>query len=205
MNPSIPKDMSSGNLIKLAGKGKQFNCWMYATVFNELCLSYGFYSRIIAIKPFKVKPIECHIVNTVFIPSLNKWIFFDPTYNAYGMDENKNLLGLVEIREKIINNDAIVFNKDLKYVGSVLFLNFDQFILGSKKSYKDYLTKNIFRFECKMISKYNSETLWWKNYKKMYVFIPTRYKKPSEEALDEKKNVYTDDIGIFWQNPTFSN
>jgi hypothetical protein len=199
MNPSMPDDMSSDNLIKLIQKGKLINCWMYAAIFNESCLSMGFHSRVVGLKPYKFNPIECHIVNSVFVPSLKKWIFFDPNFNAYCMDENNNLLGLREIREKLINNEVIKFNKELQYNGDVTLLNIDQYIFHVK-SYKDYLTKNMFRFECKMISKYNSETKWWEADK--FILIPTKYiNMISNDTLNNKKNIYTDNVDLFWQDP----
>ena len=117
------------------------------------------------------------------------------------MDENENLLGLREIRERLINKEVIRFNKDLRYKGTVLPLTFDQMIFGAK-TYKDYLTKNMFRFECKMTSKYNSETKWWETGYKKIVLIPTKYKNEiPPDALKDERNIFIDNADLFWQKP----
>ncbi len=65
------------------------NCRGLATVLNECYLAMGFSSRLVFRLPkdsLGVDP-DCHVINMVFVPSLKKWIWTDPTNDAYVMNE----------------------------------------------------------------------------------------------------------------------
>lgn len=59
-----------------------------AQMLNECYLAMGFKSRFITCMP-KVMINDCHVINAVYSNTLNKWLWMDPTFNAYVTDEKK--------------------------------------------------------------------------------------------------------------------
>lgn len=87
---------------------------MMAQLLNECYLAMGFKARYVTAMP-KVYTCDCHVINTVYSNILNKWIWVDPTYNAYLADENGKLLSIEEARERIRTDKTIVVNEDANY------------------------------------------------------------------------------------------
>lgn len=125
-------------------------CYPLAVAMNEILLSMGFKSRVvICFSNLYPAPDGGHVVNTVYIEALNKWIYIDPQENAYIKDENGNFLSVAEVRERLINGKPMVLNATANYHG-----------LPSKK--EDYLYKfigeHLYRMICPLNSAYNTET-----------------------------------------------
>jgi hypothetical protein len=51
----------------------------------------------------------------VFSNDLKKWIYLDPTNNAYIMDEKGTLLSIEEVRQKMIENKPLILNPDANW------------------------------------------------------------------------------------------
>ena len=66
------------------------NCRGLATVLNECYLSMGIPSRVITCMP-KTYINDCHVINAVYSSTLGKWLWIDPTNNAWVTDEQGNL------------------------------------------------------------------------------------------------------------------
>ena len=93
---------------------------------------------------------DCHVINMVYSKSLNKWIWIDPTFDAYVMDDKGNLLGLEEVRERLIKGLPLVLNADA---------NWNRTVPQTKENYLEYyMAKNLYRLECPLISGYDTET-----------------------------------------------
>ena len=58
---------------------------------------------------------DCHVINAVYSNTLDKWLWMDPTFNAYVTDEKGNLLGIGEVRERLRKNEPIVLNEDANW------------------------------------------------------------------------------------------
>ena len=81
---------------------------------------------------------------------LDKWIWIDPTFNAYVMDENGDLLGISEVRERLIKEQVLVLNADA---------NWNRTSLQTKRNYLEtYMAKNLYRFQIPLVSEYGAET-----------------------------------------------
>jgi len=66
----------------------------------------------------KPKPLEfndCHVINSVFSHQLNKWIWVDPEFDAYVMNEKGELLGLQEVRDRLINDKPLILNPEANW------------------------------------------------------------------------------------------
>ena len=126
------------------------NCRGLATVLNECYLSLGFKSRFVTCMPKDSVFSDCHVINMVFLDEQKKWIWVDPTNDAYVMNEQGELINIEEVREKLINNKPLILNPDA---------NWNNRSSTTKENYLyQYMAKNLYRFSCPLVSEYDSET-----------------------------------------------
>jgi hypothetical protein len=99
-------------------------------------------------KPLKFN--DCHVINSVYSKQLNKWIWLDPTFDAYVMSEKGELLGPQEVRNRLINDQPLILNPEA---------NWNSQISQTKEYYLyNYMAKNLYRLEAPIHSTYNYET-----------------------------------------------
>lgn len=167
------------------------NCRGLATVLNECYLAMGFKSRFVTCMP-KVYINDCHVINTVYSNTLDKWIWVDPTNNAWVMDENGTLLSIQEVRERLRNGQPLVLNEKA---------NWNNKSKQTKEEYlENYMAKNLYTIGCSNNYKYGTE-------------VYTKDQKRPEDTLLSPKdfiNEYPDymiydyevnDDKWFWQSP----
>jgi len=125
-------------------------CYGLAISMNEILLSIGFASRIvICFSNHYPAPQGGHVINTVFIPSLDKWIYIDPQENAYLKDENGHMLSIAEVRERLVKSLPIVLNATANYHGTPT----------KKQEYLNrFMGEHLYRMICPVASTYNSQT-----------------------------------------------
>lgn len=149
-NPDIKNAVNMIAVCKKEGRG--LNCRGLATVLNECYLALGFKSRMVTCYPKDSLGIDpdCHVINMVYTNTLKKWIWIDPTFEAYVMNEQGQLLSIEEVRERIINDKPLIINPDT---------NWNRKLSQTKASYLyQYMAKNLYRLECPVSSEYNLET-----------------------------------------------
>ena len=87
-----------------------FNCRLHSILTFELLTSVGIDATFITCLP-KKEDGDCHVVNQVWIPELEKWVMVDSDSGGYcATDGDGNLLSLQEIRERYISGDPIVYH-----------------------------------------------------------------------------------------------
>ncbi|MFK8102977.1 MAG: transglutaminase-like domain-containing protein [Saprospiraceae bacterium] len=147
-NPVVKNAMS---LIKECKQGDRgLNCRGLSTVLNECYLALGIKSRFVTCMPKDSVFNDCHVINMVFSKDLDKWIWIDPTNDAYVMDEKGELLGLAEVREKLIKGEMLILNPDA---------NWNHKASTVKEYYLfNYMAKNSYRFSCPLRSEHDFET-----------------------------------------------
>lgn len=198
-NPQNKNAIDLINVCKTENRG--VNCRMMATMLNECYLSMGIKSRYITCMPKDRQDPDCHVINMVYSKELNKWIWIDPTFDAYVMDDKGNLLGIQEVRERLIGGQPLVLNADA---------NWNRTSLQTKEHYLEYyMAKNLYRLETPLVSEYNTET--WGNGKEVtYVeLLPlddTEQTPQKKETINNKTgtkfiNYKTNNPDIFWANP----
>ena len=94
------------NYYKTTGKG--VNCRQLAISLCEMYLSMGIPARYVTCMPADSLDYECHVINTVWSNQLQKWLYIDPTMDAWVTDENGTMLSIAEVRERLINNQPLV-------------------------------------------------------------------------------------------------
>ncbi len=198
-NPTVKNAMSMINECKKGARG--LNCRGLATVLNECYLSLGIKSRFVTCMPKDTIFDDCHVINMVYLQEKKKWIWIDPTQNAYVMNEKGELLSIEEVRERIVNGKPVILNPDA---------NWNNKTTATKEEYLyQYMAKNLYRFECPLKSEYNVET-WSEGKQAIYVeLLPLDAfrQKPDKTVYKNKKsgttfiNYKTNNPSLFWQLP----
>ncbi len=92
----------------LNNKEHGINCLNKSKILEECCLALGIYARRVSIMPYSPFDLDNHVVVEVYD---NKWVMLDPSTDGVFVDENRNLLSLFEIREKLANNEFVTYAK----------------------------------------------------------------------------------------------
>jgi hypothetical protein len=192
-NSDNPANKSADQLIMICQRGiRGVNCRMMAMILNDAYLSMGFKSRYITCLPKNEMDHDCHVINMVYSNEYKKWLWMDPSFEVYVMDENNTPLGISEVREKLINNQFVKLSKGLNWNGKPYS--------GGEETYlHQYMAKNLFRFSIpiKSVSGYESAG----NTALFINLIPTEY---NPENVEFGKNInnqyYTSNAEDFWKN-----
>ena len=197
-----PSQKNAIDLISVCKKEKRgVNCRMLATILNECYLSLGIKSRYITCMPKESEFEDCHVINMVYSQELKKWIWIDPTFDAYVMDEKGNLLGIEEVRSRLITGEPLILNADA---------NWNREFLQTKEEYLDnYMSKNLYRLETTLTSQYDNET-WKEGNEVIYVeLLPLDGLQQTPQKSEETNiktgvkfiNYKTNNPAKFWKAP----
>ncbi len=199
MNPTVKNAMSMIKECKKDNRG--LNCRGLAIVLNECYLSLGIKSRYVTCMPKDSIYDDCHVINMVYLNDKKKWIWIDPTNNAYVMNEQGELLSIQEVRERMVIGKPLILNPDA---------NWNNKSSATKEDYLyNYMAKNLYRFECPLISEYNAET-WAEGKQITYVELlpldaflqkPDKSVQKNEETGTTFTSFKTNNPTLFWQRP----
>ena len=141
------------NYYKTTGKG--VNCRQLAISLCEMYLSMGIPARYVTCMPADSLDYECHVINTVWSEQLQKWLYIDPTMDAWVTDENGTMLSIAEVRERLINNQPLVLCETA---------NWNHESRQTKEYYLEtYMAKNLYYFVCKKLNRFNPESIYRNN------------------------------------------
>ncbi|HXB12479.1 MAG TPA: transglutaminase domain-containing protein [Bacteroidia bacterium] len=201
-NPAVKNAMSMIMLCKKQKRG--LNCRGLSTVLNECYLSLGFKSRFVTCMPKDSLGIDedCHVIVIVFDTTMKKWVWVDPTNDAYVMNENGEMLSIEEVRTRIVEGKPLILNPDANW-------NHKESVVKEHYLYQ-YMTKNLYMMQCPVNSEYNTET---SENGKTYTYItllPLEYYQQSpdkKENLNKEKQtrqiIYnTNNSSKFWAPPS---
>ncbi len=200
-NKGIPKSRNAKDMLEVCHKeNRTLNCRGLAIVLNEVYLSMGYKSRYVTCMPKDSTDTDCHVINTVFIKSLNKWVWMDPTFETYVTDENDNLLGIQEVRNRLINDKPLKINDDANWN--------NRSKLKIKYYLYQYMAKNLYRLECAVSSEYNFETYKKDKQIKFVQLIPVDYMLYKKGVKENNHGIngridrtYISNPNIFWKKP----
>ena len=200
-NPAVKNAISMIALCKKENRG--LNCRGLATVLNECYLSLGFKSRFVTCYPKDSLGIDkdCHVINMVYSNQLKKWLWIDPTFDAYIMNEKGELLSIEEVREHIINNKPLILNPEANW-------NHKSSQTPDYYLYS-YMAKNLYMFDCHSKSEFDAETRGLGKTETYVRLLPLEYFKqdPVKSVYDNKEaktvfiNYNTNNPDIFWAAP----
>lgn len=182
-----PQQMNAIALAEACKDGSRgLNCRGLATVLNECYLAMGFPSRFITCMPKKYIS-DCHVINAVYSATLDKWLWMDPTHNAWVTDENGTLLSIQEVRERLRDGRPLKLNEEANW-------NHQQATL--KEEYLDnYMAKNLYYMNCTLRSEFGTEDKKY-NPADYVALMPEGYYSEME-----KGSCIVNDDAWFWQAP----
>ena len=161
------------------------NCRMMAQMLNECYLAMGFKSRYVTCLP-KSYINDCHVINVVYSNTLDKWLWVDPTWNAYVMDDKGNLLSISEVRDRLKKSEFVTVNEDA---------NWNHKTPCTNDYYLDYyMSKNLYYLQCSDCSGFNNETYVEGKRRPVYITL-----SPTGEPYDKRWS--TSNESWFWASP----
>ncbi len=107
-----PKDVNAIGLWEyIKDVEPAFNCRLHSIFAFELFLSADIKARYITCLPQDKDDPDCHVVNEVWLPELNKWAMVDTDMGGhYVTDKNGTPLSLKEMREKYISGEKMLMH-----------------------------------------------------------------------------------------------
>jgi hypothetical protein len=195
-NPALKNGTALIEVCKTEERG--VNCRMLATILKDAYQAEGFPSRAVTCLPKDTTDFDCHVINMVWSFTLKKWLWMDPTNNAYVSDEKGNLLGIAEVRARLIENKPLVVNADANWNNKSKVI---------KEEYLDqYMAKNLFWIQCPVKSEWDLETIKKETPAVQYISLyPGRFNTIGGNALQTNQyNVKyaSGNDKDFWAAPT---
>jgi hypothetical protein len=197
-NAGNPPSKNAIDLIAVCKKdARGVNCRMMATILKDAFQAEGFKARIVTCMPKDTVDFDCHVITVVWSKTLNKWVWMDPTFNAYVSDDKGNLLNIEEVRARLINGDPLVLNDDA---------NWNNKIKQTKEDYLGrYMSKNLYWLMCPAKSVWDLETRkpgmpdieYINLYPGKFSTIHNQPKRKSGDMIDYASN----NPDYFWQKP----
>lgn len=170
--------------------GNGVNCRQMAMALNDMYLSMGFPSRVVTCMPRDVDDPDCHVINCVYSFEQGKWLWMDATFNAYVKDEHGTLLGIAEVRDRLIHNRPLVLNEDA---------NWNNQNKQTKEQYLDaYMAKNLYWLNCITHNEFCAEGRYRHNGQRYLLLVPEGFTSP---ATVGNSYMLTSDAAYFWQAP----
>ncbi len=200
-NPAVRNALQLITVCRKDSRG--LNCRGLAIVLNEAYLALGFASRLVTCLPkdsLRTDP-DCHVINMVYVPSLKKWIWADPTNDAYVMNEKGELLGIQEVRERIIRNEPLILNPTA---------NWNHRSSTTKEDYLyRYMAKNLYILQSPVSSTWNMEAPAQGKTIQYIQLLPLDYFKQSPDVKENPNQksgtryqfYNTNSPAAFWQLP----
>ncbi|MBS1772180.1 MAG: transglutaminase domain-containing protein [Bacteroidetes bacterium] len=200
-NPAVYNALGLLNVCKKDSRG--LNCRGLVFVLNECYLAMGYPSRLVTCMPKDSlgKDQDCHVIDAVYSRKLKKWLWMDPTHDAYIMNEKGELLGIQEVRERLINGQTLIVNPDA---------NWNHKNSTVKEDYLDYyMAKNLYKLQCPVNSVYDLESRKAGKTLEYVELLPVEYyKQKPDKTVDGdagKETVFiryrTNNADKFWQAP----
>jgi len=164
------------------GRGTM-HCGAMAWALNNCYLAMGFKARHVVCLPKDSADYDCHSINAVYLKALNKWLWMDPTNDAYVMNEKGELLSIAEVRERLISNKPLILNPEA---------NLNRIYPVEKENYLyDYMAKNLYAFQCYVDGGGESRS---------NLLLPAEYKGVIPRTKMNKPKC-TSNPAVFWAKP----
>lgn len=203
----IPHNGSKGNpdtknalsLIKECRRdGKTLNCRGLAIVLNEVYLAAGFQSGFVTCLPKDPNDNDCHVITSVYSQTLRKWVWMDPTFMAYVMNERGELLSIEEVRERLISKKPLILNPDAMHNNRTSQTKADYL--------ENYMAKNLYRLQCPVDSRYDLETPEKDKVRAYIDLVPggsvqEPYTSTRKDGMSTIRHYFTANPRLFWQVP----
>lgn len=188
-NPEVKNTLAMIELCRKENRG--VNCRMMAQMLTEVYLAMGFKARFVTCMP-KSYVSDCHVITTVYSNTLDKWLWVDPTFDAYVMDEEGVMLSIAEVRERLREDKPLQIND---------YANWNHQSKQTKEYYIDqYMAKNLYHLYCMEWARFNHETvIEGQSYN--YIALMPYDEVNSESSSIDWNFLRVCDDKWFWQSP----
>lgn len=89
-------------------QNRGINCRLMAIMLNEALLAEGIPARYLTCLPkYYDTDNDCHVINIAWSRDLGKWVWIDPTFDAWVTDENGLMLHPGEVRRRLIDGKPL--------------------------------------------------------------------------------------------------
>jgi hypothetical protein len=194
-NPALRNAQDLLTVCRQESRG--LNCRGLATVLNEVYLAMGFQSRFVGCLPKDSTDVDSHVINSVYVPSQHKWLYMDPTQDAYVTNEQGQLLSIAEVRQRLISGQPLLLNPTA---------NWNNKVSATKQEYLDqYMAKNLYYLERPADSQRDLETRREGKTIHYVRLVPAEAFDPKHATHTMKGKAvtivthYTTDAAAFWQ------
>lgn len=192
-----PKQRNAADLIEVCDQEKRgVNCRMLATVLRDVYQAEGYPARMVTCMPKDTADNDCHVITVVWSKVLNKWVWMDPTFNAYVRDDKGLLLNIEEVRERLIKGQPLLLNEDA---------NWNNKTKETKAEYLDYyMSKNLYWIKCHVKSEWDVETRkenWNITYVNLYPSGFSTINNQGQLVTGPVTTYATNNSSYFWQKP----
>lgn len=186
-NPTSRNAIDMVELCRREGRG--LNCRMMAQMLTECYLSLGIPARFVTCLPREFVA-DCHVICAVWSQTLGRWLWIDPTFDAYVTNEHGTPLGIREVRERMRNGEPYLLNPEANW-------NFE--IPQVKEEYLDlYMAKNLYYLVCTDRSEFDTETRVEGKERPHYIgLVPP----PGYASDADQYGVATSNDAWFWAAP----
>ena len=159
-----------------------FNCRWHAILLSELLLSVGIKNRFVTCMPEDKNDQDCHVVNLVWLPEMDKWAMVDCDMQEYVTDPEGIPLSLEEMRAELIAGRKLNVHRNSDPEGV-------EFMQG-------YWAKNLYWFSIHMT--YGYELEGFRIQPDIYIhLVPPGYEIPGKyRRLGDR---VTTNAAAFWQ------
>jgi hypothetical protein len=159
------------------------HCGALAWVLNDCYLALGWKSRHVICLPEDSTDVDCHSIISVYSRTLDKWLWIDPTNDAYVMNEKGELLSIAEVRERLVNDKPLILNPEA---------NWNHRSSVTKEEYLyNYMAKNLYAIQCYVTGGGES---------KSNVLLPVEYKGVIPRTREGNPKC-TNNPAVFWAKP----
>ncbi|MGN7312719.1 transglutaminase domain-containing protein [Alkalicoccobacillus gibsonii] len=160
------------------------NCYVIATVLNEVLLSMGFKTKRVQCMPYDAHDLDSHVVNLVYLSEQKRWIYVDASWDKFVTDESGHILDLKSFRERLAKNKTVLVNgQDTETDESTFYIT--------------YMSKNLFWFLCPAVSEFNSDAVT--STQTYYALYPNYYNALSKLQSNRKVMVPLYNPEEFWK------
>ena len=141
-----------------------FNCRLHSILTFELLQAAGIEARFITCMPEDKNEFDCHVVNHVWLPELDKWAMIDSDSGGnWASDSNGTPLSIPELRDYYIYGKDIYFHPEFGASSC------------KKSHYYGYMAKNTFWFSCWETHQFSQEPSDGRNVGRYISLVPKGY------------------------------
>lgn len=199
-NHENPAVRNAQDLLRVCRSEKRgLNCRGLATILNEAYLAMGYQARFVGCLPKDSTDQDSHVINVVYSATQQKWLWMDPTNDAYVMNEQGQLLSIEEVRARLIDGRPLLVNPTA---------NWNHKVSKTKEDYLyQYMAKNLYKLQCPVSSQYDLETRAPGKSIQYVTLLPAAVsaKKPAVKNTQDGTTSFTlyntSNAAAFWQKP----